>query len=153
MSEVSESKHRERVFIQIFTGTDYNYNFLCISIHYIQYIIPLNMRSWVIPTLLVGLTCAYYLQGTEQSYMIFSKWNACVNASISFDFRTNEEKSLLMYTDDGGKYDFMQVIYKSFAKNLKIPLKCNIFYMNTGRFTLYRMFTFYLQCITFHFYH
>ena len=69
------------------------------------------MRSWLVPILLVGLSMGYYLHGTDNSYITFPKWNACVNASISFDFKVINVKkeTLLMYTDDGGNFDFMQV--------------------------------------------
>ncbi|CAH1790211.1 unnamed protein product, partial [Owenia fusiformis] len=51
------------------------------------------------------------LRGTQNpmSYARFPKWNACVNASISFDFKTTRSAVLLMYTDDGGRNDFFQV--------------------------------------------
>ena len=49
------------------------------------------------------------LEGTDRSYARFPKWNACVNASISFEFKTTQDEGLLLYTDDGGKYDFVEV--------------------------------------------
>ena len=62
------------------------------------------------------LLCVYHydvtaitLEGTERSYARFPKWNACVNASISLEFKTTQDEGLLMYTDDGGKYDFFEV--------------------------------------------
>ena len=52
---------------------------------------------------------AITLDGTDRSYARYPKWNACANASISFEFKTTQDEGLLMYTDDGGKYDFFEV--------------------------------------------
>ena len=60
---------------------------------------------------------AITLDGTDRSYARYPKWNACVNASISFEFKTTQDEGLLMYTDDGGKYDFFEV-----KKIIMIPL-------------------------------
>ena len=77
-----------------------------------------------------------YLQGTEESYARFPKWNACVNATISFEFRTTQPEALLMYVDDGGKYDFFQVV----LSGGEIAIELNIVdgrdghvYLNQGR--------------------
>ena len=51
-----------------------------------------------------------YLQGTERSYARYPKWNACVNASISFEFQTTQQESTLLYVDDGGKYDYFDML-------------------------------------------
>lgn len=47
-------------------------------------------------------TVSFRMYGTKGAYARFPKWNACVNASISFDFKTDRPNSLLMYTDDNG---------------------------------------------------
>ncbi len=58
-----------------------------------------------------GTEALTFQGGTSKSYARFPKWNACVNASISFEFKTLESDGLLMYTDDKGKYDFFEVYY------------------------------------------
>ena len=52
---------------------------------------------------------AITLDGSDRCYARYPKWNACVNATISFEFKTTQDEGLLMYTDDGGKYDFFEV--------------------------------------------
>ena len=54
-------------------------------------------------------TVGIFLQGTETSYARFPKWDACTNATFSFEFRTTQSEGLLMYADDGGRFDFFQV--------------------------------------------
>ena len=72
--------------------------------------------GWVVAVLALTLTVlaptpglGLYLHGTETSYARFPKWDACTNATFSFEFRTTQSESLLMYADDGGKFDFFQV--------------------------------------------
>jgi leucine-rich repeat transmembrane neuronal protein 1/2 len=49
------------------------------------------------------------LDGTR-SHAKYPKWNACVNATFSFEFKTTQRNdALLMYVDDGGTYDFVEV--------------------------------------------
>ena len=69
--------------------------------------VPLGVvLALLLPLNVLGI----YLQGSEESYARFPKWNACVNATISFEFRTTQSDALLMYVDDGGLYDFIQVV-------------------------------------------
>lgn len=64
-------------------------------------------------TCCLPLTAAVYLRGTESSYARYPLWNGCINASVSFEMKTTDEatdrETILMYTDDGGKFDFLQV--------------------------------------------
>jgi neurexin len=62
---------------------------------------------------LMGPARAFYLQGTDMSYARYPKWNACINASIGFDFRTTQKEGLLLYTDDGGRYDFFEIMHRN----------------------------------------
>ncbi|XP_021368526.1 uncharacterized protein LOC110460117 isoform X2 [Mizuhopecten yessoensis] len=50
------------------------------------------------------------LDGRVGSYAKYPKWNACTNASISFEFKTQQVNGLLMYTDDAGTYDFFELV-------------------------------------------
>ena len=58
---------------------------------------------------------AFSILDQPGSFAQFPKWDACVNASISFDFRTDPgaREGLLMYVDDGGQYDFFDVMHRN----------------------------------------
>lgn len=58
---------------------------------------------------IVPLSHSLQLLGLEETYAKYPKWNACPNASISFEFRTNQPTALLLYTDDNGRYDYLQL--------------------------------------------
>ncbi|GFO17215.1 neurexin-3b-alpha [Plakobranchus ocellatus] len=47
--------------------------------------------------------------GQRETYAKFPKWDACDNATIMFQFKTSEPNGLLMYTDDSGRYNYLQV--------------------------------------------
>ncbi|CAM1325516.1 NRXN2 (predicted) [Pycnogonum litorale] len=51
----------------------------------------------------------FTLEGSQTSYAQFRKWYVGLNGSFSLEFQTVEPHSLLMYTDDGGYYDFFEL--------------------------------------------
>ena len=52
---------------------------------------------------------AYELEGTHTSYAQFRKWFPSPNSSIQFEFLTHQPDGVLLYTDDGGYYDFIEI--------------------------------------------
>ena len=57
----------------------------------------------------VSSSSAFFTDGTENSYVQYPRWQACLNGSISFEFKSNDTDGLLFYTDDGGQYDFFEL--------------------------------------------
>lgn len=51
----------------------------------------------------------FVLEGSPTSYAKFRKWHLTTNGSFEFEFKTDEPNGLLMYTDDGGHYDFFEL--------------------------------------------
>ncbi|KAL4134816.1 hypothetical protein QTP88_006525 [Uroleucon formosanum] len=54
----------------------------------------------------MGAAGGLVLDGT---YGQFRKWNAGVNGTLEMEFKTRSPNGLLMYTDDGGTYDFFEL--------------------------------------------
>ena len=52
---------------------------------------------------------AFYTDGTSDSYVQYPRWQACLNGSIGFEFKSDDPDGLLFYTDDGGRYDFFEL--------------------------------------------
>ena len=75
--------------------------------------VPFFLLCPVVLLSLIGAAQGFYLQGTEMSYARFPDWNACINASFTFEFKTTQKEGLLMYVDDGGRYDFFEVMHVS----------------------------------------
>lgn len=45
----------------------------------------------------------------DGAYAQFRKWDAAANGTLRMEFRTRSPNGLLMYTDDGGTYDFFEL--------------------------------------------
>jgi len=59
--------------------------------------------------LTVSSSSAFFTDGTKDSYVQYPRWQACLNSSISFEFKSWDTDGLLFYTDDGGQYDFFEL--------------------------------------------
>ncbi|KAK6639740.1 hypothetical protein RUM43_008015 [Polyplax serrata] len=57
----------------------------------------------------VGVGHTFVLDGSPTSYAQFKKWNPGLNGTLEFEFKTNQPNGLLLYTDDGGTYDFIEI--------------------------------------------
>ena len=57
----------------------------------------------------ISTTWGFELEGSQISYAKFPRWNPCLNGSLSFEFRSTQSNSLLMYMDDGKQWDFIEV--------------------------------------------
>lgn len=65
---------------------------------------------------------AIHFTKTSRTYASFPKWNACTNSSLSFEFKTRSDKALLMYTDDNGNYDYVEVMVYGGAVRLRMNI-------------------------------
>ncbi|XP_036146252.1 neurexin-1 isoform X5 [Monomorium pharaonis] len=88
------------------------------------------MRPTFLPALLrlavMILACqmawSFLLEGSATSYAQFRKWNAGLNGTLEFEFKTEQGNGLLLYTDDGGTYDFFEVKLVESALRLRYNL-------------------------------
>lgn len=72
--------------------------------------------------LLLHQCLTFDLQGSQTSFAKFPKWNPCQNGSLSFEFLTYQPSALLLYSDDGGRYDFLEVKLVGGVTRLRINL-------------------------------
>ena len=56
-----------------------------------------------------GSRTSFRLDGSHLSYIKFPKWFPCQNGSISFEFETRRSTAMLLYMDDGGISDFLEL--------------------------------------------
>ncbi|XP_076378751.1 neurexin 1 isoform X3 [Megalopta genalis] len=83
------------------------------------------MHSPILPLLVVLLgqaALSFVLEGSATSYAQFRKWNAGLNGTLEFEFKTEQGNGLLLYTDDGGTYDFFEVKLVESALRLRYNL-------------------------------
>ena len=72
--------------------------------------------------LTVSSSSAFFTDGTENSYVQYPRWQACLNGSISFEFKSNDTDGLLFYTDDGGQNDYFELRLKNRKLMLRFKL-------------------------------
>lgn len=58
----------------------------------------------------IELSLALHFVKTPKTFAKFPKWDACTNSSFSFEFKTWNRDALLMYTDDNGLYDYVEIM-------------------------------------------
>ena len=76
---------------------------------------------------------AFVLEGSQTSYAQFRKWYASPNASLEFEFLTSQPNGLLLYTDDGGYYDFLEVKLVEGVLRLRLNLGDGAQIVDIGR--------------------
>ncbi|KAL1122946.1 hypothetical protein AAG570_003271 [Ranatra chinensis] len=80
-----------------------------------------------------GPALAFVLEGSQTSYAQFRKWNAGLNGSLELEFKTEQANGLLLYTDDGGTYDFFELKLVEGALRLRYNLGGGAQIMTVGR--------------------
>ncbi|XP_060517704.1 neurexin 1 isoform X3 [Cylas formicarius] len=73
-------------------------------------------------TILLCRTYAFVLDGSKNSYSQFRKWGGGTNGSLEFEFKTEQPNGLLLYSDDGGTYDFFEIKLVEGALRLRYNL-------------------------------
>lgn len=58
----------------------------------------------------------------QNPYSQFRKWNADLNGTLELEFKTDQPNGLLLYTDDGGTYDFFELKLVNGALRLRYNL-------------------------------
>lgn len=99
------------------------------------------MNSSPISILVISILCAsiftevlsFVLEGTSNSYAQFRKWNSGLNGTLEFEFKTDQGSGLLLYTDDGGTYDFFEIKLVESALRLRYNLGGGAQIVTVGR--------------------
>jgi hypothetical protein len=81
----------------------------------------------------VNLSCGFILDGTQNSYAQFRKWYTGLNGSLELEFKTEQPNGLVLYTDDGGTYDFFELKLVEGALRLRYNLGGGAQIITVGR--------------------
>ncbi|XP_029634772.1 neurexin-3 isoform X2 [Octopus sinensis] len=81
----------------------------------------------------ITLCVAFDLQGSKPSYAKFTKWEPCDNGTLTFQFKTDRGDALLMYTDGGEDYDFMELKLVDGTLKLRFDLGGGAMIMSVGQ--------------------
>jgi hypothetical protein len=81
----------------------------------------------------INLCCGFILDGTQNSYAQFRKWYTGLNGSLELEFKTEQPNGLVLYTDDGGTYDFFELKLVEGALRLRYNLGGGAQIITVGR--------------------
>ena len=68
---------------------------------------------------------SFDFDGSARTYAKYSSWVPCTNGSVSFQFKTQNPNSLLLYTDSGGTADYYQLKLVNGRMYLQFKFKSN----------------------------
>lgn len=71
--------------------------------------------------------------GTQNSYAQFRKWYTGLNGTLELEFKTEQPNGLVLYTDDGGTYDFFELKLVEGALRLRYNLGGGAQIITVGR--------------------
>jgi Laminin G domain len=81
----------------------------------------------------INLCCGFILDGTQSSYAQFRKWYTGLNGTLELEFKTEQPNGLVLYTDDGGTYDFFELKLVEGALRLRYNLGGGAQIITVGR--------------------
>lgn len=90
----------------------------------------LLLAEWCSPA---AASASFSLEGSRNSYAQLRKWNAGLNGSLQLELRTGQANGLVLYTDDGGKFDFFELKLVEGALRLRYNLGAGAHILTVGR--------------------
>ncbi|KAL1376942.1 hypothetical protein pipiens_016589 [Culex pipiens pipiens] len=75
----------------------------------------------------------FVLDGSQNSFAQFRKWYTGLNGSLELEFKTEQPNGLVLYTDDGGTYDFFELKLVEGALRLRYNLGGGAQIITVGR--------------------
>lgn len=76
---------------------------------------------------------SFSLEGSRNSYAQLRKWNAGLNGTLQLELRTSQPNGLVLYADDGGRFDFFELKLVEGAVRLRYNLGSGAHILTVGR--------------------
>ncbi|XP_015037350.2 neurexin-1 isoform X3 [Drosophila pseudoobscura] len=99
-----------------------------------------SYRVLIVTALLVSLAASFVtisagfqLDGSQSSFYTFRKWYTGLNGTLELEFKTEQPNGLVLYTDDGGTYDFFELKLVEGALRLRYNLGGGAQIITVGR--------------------
>lgn len=95
-----------------------------------QFMIYIVLICWILS---LKPCNGFLLDGSQNSYAQFRKWYTGLNGTLEFEFKTEQPNGLILYTDDGGTFDFFEVKLVEGAIRLRYNLGGGANIITVGR--------------------
>ncbi|XP_041035813.1 neurexin-1-like isoform X1 [Carcharodon carcharias] len=82
------------------------------------------LRLAILLVCTVGLNGALEFGGAAGQWARYARWDAGSQGELSFSLKTNASKSLLLYVDDGGYCDFLELMIVDSRLRLRFTIFC-----------------------------
>lgn len=73
---------------------------------------------------MVDASASLKFSGSEGQWVAFPMWNACCESEMSFNMKTKSSQGLLVYFDDEGFCDFLELMMNSGRLSLRFSIFC-----------------------------
>ncbi|XP_062864309.1 neurexin-1a-like isoform X20 [Trichomycterus rosablanca] len=73
---------------------------------------------------MVDASASLKFSGAEGQWVAFPMWNACCDSEMSFNMKTKSSQGLLVYFDDEGFCDFLELLMNSGKLSLRFSIFC-----------------------------
>ncbi|XP_039597897.1 neurexin 3a isoform X7 [Polypterus senegalus] len=86
--------------------------------------ICLSFKVHLLLCTLLGLCLGLEFTGTPGQWARYLRWDASTRSDLSFQFKTDVSTALLLYLDDGGYCDFLQLMIVEGKMQLQFSIDC-----------------------------
>ncbi|KAK3523706.1 hypothetical protein QTP70_009222 [Hemibagrus guttatus] len=83
-----------------------------------------RLRIWVLLLLLAASSLALEFDGLPGQWARYGRWEAGATGELGFAMKTNVSESVLLYLDDGGNCDFLELLISDGRLLLRFALHC-----------------------------
>ncbi|XP_062311875.1 neurexin-3a-like, partial [Osmerus eperlanus] len=84
----------------------------------------LYVRLQLFLSTMLGLCLGLEFTGTQGQWARYLRWDASTRGDLSFQFKTEASTALLLYFDDGGYCDFLQLMVVEGKLQLRFSIDC-----------------------------
>uniref|UniRef100_A0A1I8PXC0 Neurexin-1 n=1 Tax=Stomoxys calcitrans TaxID=35570 RepID=A0A1I8PXC0_STOCA len=105
----------------------------CSSFNRLQSLFMISLLALILSCCCLTTSAAFQLDGSQSSFAQFRKWYVGLNGSLELEFKTEQPNGLVLYSDDGGTYDFFELKLVEGALRLRYNLGGGAQIITVGR--------------------
>ncbi|XP_048023568.1 neurexin 2a isoform X7 [Megalobrama amblycephala] len=79
---------------------------------------------WLVLVVAVAVTAALEFDGLPGQWVRYGPWEAKATGELSFTMKTNISKAVVLYLDDGGNCDFLELLINDGRLQLRFAIHC-----------------------------